>query len=342
MPPRRLLTPVEQGRALAWLDDGISGREVGRRLRVSHSVIQRLLARFQQTGRVERRPSSGRPRCTSRQDDRFLHMAALRDRTVTSTTLRRRLMQAVHVNVSRSTICRRLRAVGLASRRPAVRTPLTPGHRRARAAWCRQHVRWNRRQWTQVLFTDESRFALSFNDGRVRVWRRRGERFADACVREVDRYGGGSVMIWAGFSRETRTPLHVIQGTLTGLRYRDEIVQPLIQPALRAIGNQAVLQDDNARPHRARVVDAYLQQVGIIRMEWPARSPDLAPIEHLWDELGRRVVNNHPPPQCVNQLTQFLRHEWAAIPQGVLRTLVDSMRRRCIACLAANGGHTRY
>lgn len=342
MPPRRFLSTLQRGQALGWLQDGISFREVGRRLGVSHSVIQRLLERFQATGRADNRPRSGRPRSTNRREDRMLCREALRDRTVTSSTLRAQLAQAANINVSSATIRRRLHEYGLASRRPVVRVPLTEGHRQARAAWCRRHVRWNRQQWSQVLFTDESRFALSFNDGRVRVWRRPGERYADNAVREVDRYGGGSVMVWGGFSRQDRTPLYVIRGSLTGQRYRDEIVRPLIQPALLGLGAGAVLQDDNARPHRARVVDDYLQQHGIARMEWPARSPDLAPIEHLWDELGRRVARNHPRPVNVAQLTQFLQQEWNAIPDRVLHVLVDSMRQRCRECLNANGAHTRY
>lgn len=272
----------------------------------------------------------------------MLLLSALRERTVTSTTLRGRLIQAANLNVSSRTIRRRLHESGLSSRRPAVRIPLTRAHRRARVAWCRQHLRWTRREWSDVLFTDESRFTMFINDGRVRVWRRQGERFIADTVREVDHYGGGSVMVWGGFSRQGRTPLHVINGTLTGLRYCDEIVRPLIQPTLQAMGGRAQLQDDNARPHRAHVVEDFLQQQGIVRMEWPAHSPDLAPIEHLWDELGRRLVNNHPPPVNVAQLTLFLQQEWEAIPQNVLQTLVNSMRQRCVECLAANGGHTRY
>lgn len=342
MPPRTKLSTLDRGRALAWMDEGISMREVGRRLGVSMSVIQRLHERFRTTGSTDERPRSGRPRSTSRQDDRLLLLSTLRNRTITSTTLRRQLRTAVHRNVSASTIRNRLHGFGLHSRSAAVRIPLTPAHRRARVAWCRHHQRWTRQEWSRVLFTDESRFTVAFNDGRRRVWRRQGERFVDGAVREADRYGGGSVMVWGGFHLNGRTPLYTIQGALTGLRYRDEIVRPLIQPALQAMGPGATLQDDNAPPHRARVVADFLQQQGIRRMVWPARSPDLAPIEHLWDALGQRVANNHPPPVDVNQLTHFLQQEWQNIPQQTLRNLVHSMRQRCIECLAANGGHTRY
>ena len=192
------------------------------------------------------------------------------------------------------------------------------------------------------MFTDESKFRLDLNDGWVRVWRRRGERLRDECIKEVTPFGGGSIMVWAGFSAHHRTPLHHVQGNLNGQRYRDEILRPLVVPALQQICQQAVLQDDNARPHCARVVNTFLQQAGVNRMDWPACSPDLNPIENLWDHLEQRVVRNHPPAQTLQQLLVLLQLEWQAIPQHQLRHLSHSMRRRCAECIANRGGHTHY
>ena len=100
----------------------------------------------------------------------------------------------------------RLRANNLRCRRQAVRPPLLPRHRTARRHWCTLHMRWQRVQWGRVMFTDESRFSIQLNDGRVRVYRRPGERFADVNVRQRHRFGGGSVMVWGGISIHHRTP----------------------------------------------------------------------------------------------------------------------------------------
>ena len=62
------------------------------------------------------------------------------------------------------------------------------------------------------------------------------------------------------------------------VRYRDEILAPVAIPYLQNLGPNAILQDDNARPHRARIITEYLQNEGVERMEWPAVSPDLNPI----------------------------------------------------------------
>ncbi|GFW25153.1 uncharacterized protein TNCV_2262111 [Trichonephila clavipes] len=83
----------------------------------------------------------------------------------------------------------------------------------------------------------------------------------------------GGILVWAGISLGGHTDLHVFHGgTVTGLRYRDEILDPYVRPYAAAIGNDFILMDDNARPHRARIVEEYLEDHGLERMEWSARS----------------------------------------------------------------------
>ena len=164
----------------------------------------------------------------------------------------------------------------------------------------------------------------------------------DTTVREHNRYGGGSVMVWGGMSLTTLTPLHVVDGNLNGVRYREEVLAPIALPALEELGPGAIFQDDNAPAHRARVVTDFLEDHQVVRMAWPACSPDLNPIEHLWDVLGRRIRSNHPPAGTLARLVEILEMEWAAIPRDTIRNLVQSMRRRCQACIQAAGGHTRF
>ncbi|GFW81815.1 transposable element Tcb2 transposase [Trichonephila clavipes] len=92
--------------------------------------------------------------------------------------------------------------------------------------------------------------------------------------------------------------LYIIRdGPLTARRYRDEILRPIVVPYAAAIGDDFILMDDNCRPHRAKQVEDFLFEEGIVRMEWPACSPDMNPIEHVWDALGRRVAGHQIPPQ---------------------------------------------
>ena len=184
-----------------------------------------------------------------------------------------------------------------------------------RLAWARDHVTWTQNDWAPVLFTDESRFCVDFTDRRARVWRMPNERFAPVCVAEYDRFSGGSVMVWAGISAQGKTDLHVMDKcTLTALRYVNEILNVYVHPYAGAVGENFILMDDNARAHRAHITDQYFEQATIVRMEWPARSPDLNPIEHAWDMLQTAVSSCPVQPASVQELRQAPLEEWDQIP----------------------------
>ena len=125
---------------------------------------------------------------------------------------------------------------------------------------------------------------------------RPGERFADVNVNQRLPFGADSVMVWGAFSFNVWTPLYVIDGNLNGNHYLQEVIQAFVIPALQRIGTAAMFQDDNARPHRAKVVTDFLRQHIVNRMDWLLYSPDLNPTEHVWDELGRKLQSNHAPP----------------------------------------------
>ncbi|GFU86258.1 transposable element Tcb2 transposase [Trichonephila clavipes] len=140
-----------------------------------------------------------------------------------------------------------------------------------------------------------------------------------------------------------RTDLHIIRnGTLTGRRYADEILRPHVISYAGAIGDSFVFQDDNARPHRARLVENMLEAETIQRMEWPACSPDLNPIEPVWDMLRRRIAARPKPPATVRDLEIALLEEWNSIPQSLIDIFIASMANRCAAVLAVRGDHTSY
>ncbi|GFW14422.1 retrovirus-related Pol polyprotein from transposon TNT 1-94 [Trichonephila clavipes] len=95
-------------------------------------------------------------------------------------------------------------------------------------------------------------------------------------------------------------------------------------------------------PHRTLTVQELLESEDITRMDWPAYSSDLNPIEHEWDALGRHIAARLHLSENTQQLKQMLIEEWALLPQEMLHQLVLSMRRRCEATIAVRGGPIPY
>lgn len=162
--------------------------------------------------------------------------------------------------------------------------------------------------------------------------------------RQCDRFGGPSVMVRGAITRDFRSLLVVINGTLTAHRYINNVLQPTVLPFMTQHGgpNRFIFQQDNATPHSARKTQQFLQQNEVRVMAWPAMSLGMNCIEHLWDILGRRTNNHVPRVQTRGDLIAALQYHWNNIPQREIRRLVVSMPRRLRECLAANGGHTRY
>ena len=270
--------------ALTMLGHGDNVSNVSRALGCHRNTIIRLRQRFQLTGSVTdcRRP--GRPRVTNPRTDRFITLMHLRRHFQTATS------SARHYGISKQTMLRRLRQARqpIRPRRPYLGQVLTAGHRVTRLQWAQRHFRWGRQQWARVLFSDESRFNLNHHDSQIRVFRRRGERFADDCLIERDRFGGGSVMVWGGIMGRRKTNLIIVQGNLNAQGYINQILQPEAVPFLQRHG-PVIVMHDNARLHVARICRQFLNRNNVNVLPWPAVPPDMNPIEHIWDYLARKL-----------------------------------------------------
>uniref|UniRef100_A0AAZ3NTS0 Transposase Tc1-like domain-containing protein n=1 Tax=Oncorhynchus tshawytscha TaxID=74940 RepID=A0AAZ3NTS0_ONCTS len=135
-------------------------------------------------------------------------------------------------SISAQTVHNRLREAGLRACRHVVRQVLIRHHRQQCRLWAQTHRRWTRQDWQKVLFTDKSRLCLTRSDGWIHVYRRKNERYTEACTLEWDQFGGGeSVMVWGGVSQHHRTELFLIAGNINAVHYREDILLLHVVPS---------------------------------------------------------------------------------------------------------------
>ncbi|GFU45339.1 transposable element Tcb2 transposase [Trichonephila clavipes] len=174
--------------------------------------------------------------------------------------------------------------------------------------------------WACLLFSDESRFSLLADCRRQLIWRESGTAYRPENIQEKDRYPTCSIMVWASNMINGRTRLHVVaNGTMTGQRYIDDVLLPHVHLFRGAVDS-----------------------VGIQRVVWLARSPDLNPIVNVWDALLRQVAGRNYPPTNKKTLIRALTDEWDKLPQQLLDNVVQSMVRRVECCITLHGEHIPY
>ncbi|GFX30195.1 transposable element Tcb1 transposase [Trichonephila clavipes] len=243
------VSEFDRGMIMAYRDCGLSFRKIGSRI--------------------------GRNQTT----DRRIVRKAVTDHSVTSRTVAQHFESVTHHSVSARTIRCRLQQSGLSARRPLLGLPLTLNHRCLRRQWCDERRMWEA-EWNEVVFTDVSRICLQHHDGWIRVWRHRGERMLNSCVMHHHTGPAPDIMVWGGIGYHSCIPLVCISGTLKSQRYISEVLEPVVLPYRQGMAS-AILQQDNARPHVARIVQRLFINHQIELLPWPARPSDLSPIENM-------------------------------------------------------------
>lgn len=328
-------------RVVLKAEQGISHRQIAREMNINRKSVDRIVKKHQETGSVKDRERSGRPKLSTIRDDRALVRTSLSDRQLTAPQLRTHWFLSTGVASSVTTVKSRLSEAGLrgciAVKKPLLRLQ----NRHARLDFARQHQHWSTNDWEKVLWSDESSFEVFNSAKRVFVRRRTNERYSRNCVVPTVKGGGGKLMIWGCMSAAGVGLVCRVEGTVNAPKYIQILENYMLPSAAATFDRQEWhFQQDNAPCHKAKAVMTWLETNGVEAVSWPPQSPDLNPIEHLWELLFNQIKGKKP--QNASNLFEMLEQGWNSIGIDVCRNLVHSMPKRISAVIKVRGGYTKY
>ncbi len=206
--------------------------------------------------------------------------------------------------------------------------------------WAVEKKNWTVAQWSKVLFSDESKFCISFGNQGPRVWRKSGEAQNPCCLKSSVKFPQ-SVMIWADMSSAGVGPLCFLKSTVNAAIYQ-EILEHFMLPSADKLYGDAdfIFQQDLAPAHTAKGTKSWFNDHGVTVLDWPANSPDLNPIENLWGIVKRKMRDTRP--NNADELKATVKETWASIPPQQCHKLIISMPRRIEAVIKAKGAPTKY
>jgi hypothetical protein len=264
----------------------------------------------------------GRPRILSYRNRRHLVRLISCGEADTAVDLQRQVATQINIAVSTDTIRRSLKMEGMVSAVKKKKPLLRPRHFKARHDFARKYQHWTIEDWRRVIFSYETKINRIGSDGRKWIWKRPGAALNSRIVHGTVKFGGGSIMLWGcmtafGIGHSCR-----IDGGMDAKLYTDILGGEMIS-SLELYGLQhgeIIFQQDNDPKHTSKLARTWFSKNGIKVLDWPAQSPDLNPIEHLWDFLKRKLSVYETTPLSIYELWQRVQIEWERIPKDVCKS----------------------
>jgi transposase len=325
------LSEFDRGQIIAYMDQGMSATEIGKKVGRDRSTISRFMKNPLHYGTTKR---PGRPR-------------TLDDRSV------RRVLKASSSGMLSANQIRTEQRIPLTTRsvqniiaasphmkyeKRKMHPKLDLKHVSARLSWAESKISWTK-EWQRIIFSDEKKFNLDGPDGWQYYWhdlRKEPQSFSKRVQ------GGGSVMVWAAFGYKGKSELAFMTGRKNAAAYQRVLEEYLLPCGQPIGGNSWQFQQDNAPIHTAGTTKQWLLQHNIRALQWPSRSPDLNPIENVWGSLARRVYDSGRQYDSIDALKAAIKIAWQQIGMPELQNLVNSMPKRIVQLLKKNGKSIPY
>lgn len=317
-----------------------SERQIAKECELAKSTVHYILKRYKKTGETRPGKAKGRRLIFTQREMRIFrrYIRTHRSNSVSDITQWARTFfeKVVSESTIRRCITRCKHKLYKAKRKPFV----NPRQKRNRITWARTYCKWTVAKWKTILWSDESSFQITIGNMGKKVIRMKEEADDSSC------YAGRvqkptSLMVWGCMAASGVGALHFCDGTIKAPQYTAILQQHLPASRRKLFGRRrSIFQQDNAKPHTARITTNWFMENRVKVLPWPASSPDLSPIENLWRILKRKVQQRRP--RNSEQLKAVLLQEWNSIPQETTQKLVSSMPARLASVIRRKGAPTKW
>jgi transposase len=221
---------------------------------------------------------------------------------------------------------------------------LTAKHRKQRLAFALKHQEWTVEDWKRVIWSDETKINRLGSDGKQWVWKQVGEGLIEREIQGTVKFGGGNIMVWGCMGWDGVGQLAEVEGRMNADQYVD-ILENNLLPSMEECeipAEDLIFQQDNDPKHTSNKARIWMEGNDITLLDWPPQSPDLNPLEHLWQHIKVELCKFPTQAKGVWQIWNRVAEVWGKIEPEVCQRLIESMPRRLEAVIKAKGGHTKY
>lgn len=340
----RPITTITKNQALDHLRNGNSIRKTAKYCGISKTKVSDLKKEYL-PNLCDVPSKGGRPVKLSAQQTRFCVRSITGDSKSSSKKVAQKLESEFGVKVCASTVRNVLHKAGLKAVERVEKPKLSAKHIKARLQFAKAHKDWTVEDWKNVIWSDETKINRFSSDGRSWSWKQDGESLQPRHIKQTVKHGGGSIMIWGCMTYKGVGDICKIDGIMDQKVYKEILEDKLLNSIdlydLNA--KDVIFQHDNDPKHTAKSVRNWLKSQQFQVLRWPAQSPDLNPIEHLWAILKQKLFSKYErPPSGMIELWKRVHSEWYNFEDDICLKLVESMPRRIEAVIKAKGMWTKY
>lgn len=338
-------TVAERARIIDAWEGGENGsktlKEISEILKIKYTTVWKIIDRYKKSNSIANKAGRGRKQTfTDREKRSIVKFVKINPRS-SAVDISNATETATGKKTSPKTIRRILNSNGYKNFRAKRKPFISKTNMKKRLKFAKEHLNKDQAFWDKVLWSDESKFNIFGSDGRIKVWRKKKEALKMKNLNPTVKHGGGSAMVWGCFSSSGPGKMEFVETTMNQHVYQGIIDRNVKSSAAKLkLGRRFIFQQDKDPKHTAKSTWAFFKTQKITVLDWPPQSPDLNPIEHLWDHIEREIRKT--PISNKNEVKRRLSEAWETTPPEVTTTLVNSMRSRCIAVIEAKGGPTRY